>query len=99
MYVGTQISVLALSSMAALYPAKRIRILEYIGSKLSMYVYIYHIAVGKTWDLIATKFHLWGKVPFQMFRPLIVIACSLLAAWVIVMIKKKKAKRLCYHAK
>ena len=93
MYAGTHITVLALSCMAVWYPAKRIRCLEYIGNRLSMYVYIYHIAVGKTWDLIATKCHLWGNATFKAFRPLIVIACSLLVAQMIVMTKKQRANR------
>lgn len=88
MYVGTHITVLALSLASVWYPDKKIGILEYIGDKLSMYVYIYHIAVGKMWDLIAAKFRLWGNPTINIIRPLLILAGSLLFAQILVSFQK-----------
>ena len=89
MYCGSHLTTITLSLMAVWYPEKQVRILEYIGNKLSMYIYIFHIAVGKTWDLIATKCHLWGNGTFKALRPMIVVACSILVAQVIIMVKNR----------
>ena len=89
MYVGTFISVIAMSLIARYYPEKRIAIMEYIGSRLSMYVYIYHIAAGKTIDLIYTKLHLWGNTPCKLLRPILALLSSLAVAQIIVFCKQK----------
>ena len=81
-YIGTLI--------AHNYPGKKIAIMEYIGSRLSMYVYIYHIAVGKIMDLIYTKLHLWGKSPFKFWRPILVLLGSFAVAQLIVFFKRKQ---------
>ena len=89
MYVGTFTSVIALSLIALGYPEKRIAIMEYIGNRLSMYVYIYHIAVGKIIDLLYTKMHLWGKSPYKLMRPILVLLGSLAVSQVIVFVKRR----------
>ena len=89
MYVGTFISVIAMSLIARSYPEKRIAVMEYIGSRLSVYVYIDHIAVGKTIDLIYTKLHLWGNTPWKLLRPILALLSSLAVAQIIVFCKQK----------
>lgn len=89
MYVGTFISVIAMSLIACEYPNKTIPIMEYIGSRLSMYVYIYHIAVGKTIDLVYAKLNLWGIAPYKFLRPILVLLGSLAVARIIVFCKRK----------
>ena len=83
MYLGTHLSVLALALISIQYPGKSLDIMEYIGSKLSMYVYIYHIAVGKCIDLLYGKLHLWGKPGVKALRPLLVLTGALLVAQLI----------------
>lgn len=96
MYIGTFFSVIAMSLIACNYPNKRIGIMEYIGSRLSMYVYIYHIAVGKIMDLLYAKLHLWGKSPFKFLRPILVLLGSVAVAQLIVFFKRKlQLKKSC----
>jgi hypothetical protein len=78
-----------MSLIARSYPEKRIAVMEYIGSRLSVYVYIYHIAVGKTIDLIYTKLHLWGITPWKLLRPILALLSSLAVAQIIVFCKQK----------
>ena len=92
MYVGTHVTVIALSLISVWYPDKKIKLMEYIGNRLSMYVYIYHIAVGKVLDLVAAKHHLWGNGFFKMLRPAIVILASLLVSQTIVFVKQKRKR-------
>lgn len=94
MYVGTHVTVIALSLISIWYPQKKLTVMEYIGSKLSMYVYIYHIAVGKVLDLIASKQHLWGNVHFKALRPVLVLIGSLLVAQLLTMIAQGRKRRL-----
>lgn len=92
MYVGTHVAVISLALLSIWYPQKRIALLDYIGDKLSMYVYIYHIAVGKVADLAASKLHLWGSGWFKPMHPLIVLAGSLLFAQLLVWVAQRKKR-------
>lgn len=87
MYIGTHITVIALCLISVRYSSCTIPFLEYVGNKLSMYVYIYHIAVGKCFDLLYSKLHLWGDNVFQLLRPILVMGCSVLIAYLIVALK------------
>lgn len=77
-YLGTYLSVICLIFISVWYPQQRMRGMAFIGDKLSMNVYLYHIAVGKFFDLIAQKKNLWKNRLFMTSRPLLVIVCSLL---------------------
>jgi hypothetical protein len=89
MYTGTHLTTVSLALLSIWYPGKRIAGLGYIGGKLSMYVYIYHIAVGKMVDLGFAKLHLWGNIPLKTMRPLIVLAGSLVFAAVLVWLESR----------
>lgn len=93
MYTGNHLMVIALSLISIWYPGKKLRVLEYVGSKLSMDVYIYHIAAGKVLDLAATKLHLWGIGWFKSLRPVLVLVLSLLFAQMLVTIRKRKKQK------
>ena len=79
MYTGNHLMVIALALMCVWYPQKKLALLEYVGGKLSMNVYLYHIAAGKTLDLLVTKLHLWNS-GYKMLRPVFALAVSLLTA-------------------
>ena len=53
--------------------------LTHLGRDLSLYVYIFHIAVGKTLDLITAKCHL-DKEILQYSRAFIVLSSSIMVA-------------------
>lgn len=94
MYVGTHITVFALSGMALWYPEKRLPLLEYIGDKLSMYVYLYHVAVGRIWDVIAAKGGFRRTETYLLLRPALIIGGTLLTAQMIVWLKKRNMKKV-----
>lgn len=82
-YIGTYLTVAAMFILAIKKPDAGGNILEYIGRELSLYVYILHIAVGKIFDLIAQKNHLWGNDVFTYSKCFLVLLSSLLIAFVV----------------
>lgn len=82
-FVGSYISLAALFIAALKKPDMDNRVLGYIGREMSLYVYILHIAVGKTYDIVASRWSLWKNTAFICTRPFVVLAGSLLAAFVI----------------
>ena len=88
-YIGTYIVVTAMGIMAVQYPYWNNHVINFIGKELSLYVYVFHIAVGKTLDLVANKFHLWGNVYFKYSRAFIVLFVTLLLAYCIYEFRNK----------
>lgn len=97
MYMGTHLTTISLCLISVWYPDKKLRIMEYVGSRLSTDVYIYHIAAGKVLDLAATRFHLWGSSWFKPMRPILAMVCSLLLAQVIVSVRSRKRQKAKAH--
>lgn len=85
-YIGTYIVVIAMAIMSVRYEIYN-NIINFIGKNLSIYIYILHIAVGKTLDLIYTKFHLWNNLPLKYFRVFIILFFTLTIAYSIFYIK------------
>lgn len=77
-YVGTYIALLAISVYYVKYPSIKSRCLEYIGKRLSTNIYIFHIAVGKLYDIVAGRYNLWRDPVFQWTKPLVVLTVVLL---------------------
>lgn len=95
-YVGSYITTLALMIWAirtGVCTGKIGRGLVWIGSELSMLVYLTHIGVGKVLDVVAGSCHWWGNRIYDFSRWLIVmagsIAVSLALRYVIRMVKRK----------
>ena len=80
-YLGTYIVVAALFLYALMYneQIQPDSFLTHLGRDLSLYVYIFHIAVGKTLDLITAKCHL-DKEILQYSRAFIVLCVSIMVA-------------------
>ena len=59
--------------------------MEYIGEKLSLNIYIFHILVASLWGLFITHIlHIGAESEFyQWTRPLIVVVCSIILAFAI----------------
>lgn len=92
-YVGTYIMVFAMVLTAVKKPESEIKLIGYIGRELSLYVYILHIAVGRTLDVVArelafrdTAFYTWG-------RAFLVLILSLLVSQGVVSIKKLAGRK------
>lgn len=64
-------------------PDFKIGYLNYIGKNLSIYVYILHIAVGKSIDLLAEKNHLWQYAAFKYSKVFIIIILTLFISYLI----------------
>lgn len=79
-YIGSYITWVSLMFWAIRNPNAKHPLLLHIGRDLSMYVYILHIAVGKTVDIIGGKLHFWGHDPYYIVRPFAVLLLSLLVS-------------------
>ena len=73
------------------------KIINFIGKELSLYVYIYHIAIGKILDLLASKYHLWNNRFIMNSRVFIILFFSLLLAYLIYKIKDLIKKNVLKH--
>jgi hypothetical protein len=93
-YIGTYLVCIAMFVYAISYPADSIKCLEYLGKNLSLYVYILHIAVGKTLDLIATKYHLWNNQMLKYSRAFLVLGATIVISMIVFVIVKKVEKVL-----
>lgn len=82
-YLGSYLIVFAMMVFAIKKPQAECRLLKHLGRDLSMYVYILHIAVGKSVDVIGKYAHGWGNDLYYIARPLIVLVGTLLLAEVI----------------
>ena len=82
-FLGSYLTFFSLMILAIKFPALHLPFFCYAGKNLSVYVYILHIAVGKAYDIVAAKFNLWGKLPYVATRPIVVMAGSLLAAFLV----------------
>lgn len=98
-YVGSYIVVISLILISIVYPNSKIEFLKQIGNKLSMYIYIYHILVGKVFDLIASKFNFWSYNFWKNIRAILICITSIVVAWVIVATKKTIAESHCLRMK
>ena len=83
-YLGTFVTCLTMAVYSISHPQEGNRVLAYIGSKLSLYIYIVHIAAGKFVDLIVQKgLHLTGHPVYRWGRWFMAMIASVGMAWVI----------------
>ena len=89
-YLGTYLIVAGLmliSNCRFMFNHKVFHIMAYIGYNLSLYVYIIHIAVGKSWDLFASRWDLTDSLFYNNVRALAILSTTLLISWTIYKIK------------
>lgn len=87
-YVGNMLMFAAIVSITLLYKNNGNKVLEYIGNKLSLYVYIFHIAVGKMIDLCGSKFQITKESWYLPVRTLGVLIGSLMVAYIVSVISE-----------
>ncbi len=85
-YVGSVILAASLFAFAIKKTTKTIVPLEYIGEKLSMYVYCCHWFVIEAQGTVFTKMGLIGMSGFGYIYPLLSVICSLVLSYIIFMI-------------
>ena len=79
-YIGAYVMVFAISVLCVKEPDAGAAPIVFLGEKLSMYVYISHIAVGK---VVYYAFYKPGLTKYELVnwcRPLVVIAATLLVS-------------------
>lgn len=80
-YLGTLFTFISMFVFAIKYPDRQNVGLAYIGRELSTYVYILHIAVGKTIDLLFSKMHASQYVVYKYSRAFLILGVTLFLAW------------------
>lgn len=92
-YIGSYVTAFAMMVCALQDPSSSTPILQHIGRDLSLYVYIFHIAVGNGLDVVARYAHFANSVLYDLFSPLIVIAGSLIFAELLFQCKKLRQRK------
>ena len=82
-FLGSYLTFFSVMILAIKYPRLHSPFLCYVGENLSVYVYILHIAVGKSYDIIAARLNLWGEWPYIITRPAVVIGGSICVAFIV----------------
>lgn len=92
-YIGSYVTVFAMLAYALKFSNSPQPVLRHIGKELSMYIYLFHIAVGKIMDLIGKYAGLWGKDTWYIIRPLAVVAASFAFAELIYTVRCLRADK------
>lgn len=79
-YLGSYLIVFALMVFALQNPDAHWCWLRHIGRDLSLFIYILHIAVGKSVDVIAKYAKWWGKDLYYLSRPVIIMVGTFILA-------------------
>lgn len=79
-YIGVYVMVFAMSVLCVKEPDAGAAPIVFLGEKLSMYVYVSHIAVGKVVNYAYDKLALSQYPAADWCRPLVVIAATLLVS-------------------
>ncbi len=70
------------------------KVLYFIGKNLSLYVYIFHIAVGRLFEILASRKNLWTVDWYMNTRAFIIILTTLIVSLIIFYSKKILIKML-----
>jgi len=93
-FVGSYVMVAAMFVWAIKSEMSERALLCFIGRELSLYIYIFHIAVGKSFDLFVSKMHLWGTPLVNYGKTPIVLVVTVLMAYLLY-VAKLLCKRNC----
>lgn len=87
-FLGSYLMVTSLFVLAIKLPDWKMTALEYLGRELSMYIYILHIAVGRTMDMVAQSFGVQKMIGYLYGKPFLISAVSILISVFLVNGKK-----------
>lgn len=88
-FVGTYLMLVAFFVIAIKHPNLNIKWLRYIGCELSLYIYIFHIAIGRIVDLLAREIGFKDTVVYAYGRAPSILILSLILAQIIFCCKKQ----------
>ena len=77
-FLGSYLMVASLFVLAIKVPDWKIEGLEYLGRELSLYIYILHIAVGRSMDMVARWFGAQKTIGYLYGKPFLILAVSVL---------------------
>ena len=106
-YMGTYLVLGSLCILSVTRPQMRNSLLEFIGQKLSLYVYIFHIMIGRVIDLAANKIRVLGENGTRILiktgvyrygRPFLILAGCFLITFVIYSVGEACKKRKIYKS-
>lgn len=87
-YIGSVLTTVALAIWAIRMPNAGVSWLAWIGSELSMLIYIIHPGVGKLMVIMADIYHWWGTPWFHPCKFIIVFATSAISSLMILFLMK-----------
>lgn len=87
-YVGTYIIFVLLCLFSIKYSDWNNKILNFIGNKLSLDVYVYHIAIGWCISLLSWKYNYIDKSIFANVKGFVIVLVTLLITYVVYIIKR-----------
>ncbi len=79
-YLGTHLAVISAMLLSIKYPNITCSPLGYLGEKLSLYIYVFHIAVYQIIDKLARTVGIAESMTFQWLRPAAAVFFSVLTA-------------------
>lgn len=97
-YVGNYIALGSMFLLSITYPQMHNSVLEFIGQKLSLYIYIFHIMIGNLVNLAANKIKIYnGESVYSLSsnpiwrycRPLVILTLCLAITFIIRVIEEK----------
>ena len=106
-YMGTYLVLGSLCVLSVTRPQMGNPLLEFIGQKLSLYVYIFHIMIGRFIDLAANKIRVPGENGtriliktgvYRYSRPFLILAGCFLITFVIYSVGEACKKRKIYKS-
>lgn len=94
-YIGTYVAVLSMIIWAIKQQSCNEKMLSYLGRELSLYIYIIHIAVGKTVGYIASTLHIQNENIYLYSRAFIILFVTIVFSLVINYVTKTSHLNKC----
>lgn len=82
-YVGNILAIFGVMALCIKKTDIKCTVLEFIGEKLSLYIYITHIAVQKIINMFIWKFGIGKYISIRILIPILTLIVTLLLSWLI----------------
>lgn len=87
-FIGNIIAAMCLMLFAIKHSEWSPCFLTYVGRELSLYVYVFHMAIYYSLNVIAVKLHFSAANWFQWTRPFWIVILSLVFSWLFAAVRK-----------
>ena len=82
-YLGNILALFFIMALSIKFSNIQNYYLQFLGNKLSLYVYVLHVAIFKTMDYILLKAHLSKLIVIQYIRPVLALVLTIILSFVI----------------